>query len=346
MIDKMLNKIKPYIKEKFISETKHPEADLWIYNYSPKAQYEQKWDDIIIMCRGLILDKEGNIVARPFKKFFNLAEHLQKDKPIPKGKIKITEKFDGSLGILYEINGEYRIATRGSFTSEQALKGTEILQTKYQGIPFEKELTYLFEIIYPQNRIVLDYGDREDLVLLAIFDTYTGKELSIDEFRYSSFPKPKIYDGITDLAELEKLDDTNKEGFVIAFENGLRLKVKFEEYVRLHRLVTETNSKRIWEYLKDNQPIDELLDRVPDEFYDWVKKTIADIKEHYAEIEYQAKLKFKLIDDYKDRKSFAEKAKKYPERAILFRMLDQRPYSEVIWKMVKPKAESPFKKEI
>ena len=342
----MKDKIKPYVEEKFVSEHKHPEADLWIYNYAPKAQYEQKWDDIIMMCRGLILNKNGEIVARPFKKFFNLAEHLQKDKPIPKGKMKITEKFDGSLGILYEINGEYRLATRGSFTSEQALKGTEILQTKYKGIPFDKKLTYLFEIIYPQNRIVLDYGDREDLVLLAIFDTSTGKELSINEFRYSSFPKPKVYDGITDLAELEKLDDTNKEGFVIAFEDGLRLKVKFEEYVRLHRIVTETNSKRIWEYLKDNQPIDELLDRVPDEFYNWVKETIRKIKSQYQEIEDEAKKEFDNLKEITDRKEFAQKNTNQKTKAVIFRMLDKREYSEVIWKMIKPKAENPFKKEI
>ena len=72
----MKNKIKPYVEQKFISEQKHPNLDLWIYNYTKRCQYEKKWDEVTTMCRGLILNKEGNIIARPFKKFFNIGEHL------------------------------------------------------------------------------------------------------------------------------------------------------------------------------------------------------------------------------------------------------------------------------
>lgn len=55
-----------------------------------------------------------------------------------------------SLGILFNYNNEWIISTRGSFESEQAIHATEILNTKYKDVipNLNKELTYLFEIIY------------------------------------------------------------------------------------------------------------------------------------------------------------------------------------------------------
>jgi len=341
---KMKDKIKPYIEQKYISEQKHPKLDLWIYNYTPKCQYEQRWDNITMMCRGLILDKEGNIIARPFKKFFNYEEHIQKGYEIPNEDFEVYEKYDGSLGILYFDGNIPNLATRGSFTSEQAVKGTEILQRDFLHYPFRRDWTYLFEIIYPENRIVVDYGGKEEVILLAVIDTKTGRELPLNQF--NGFHIAQRYDGIKDISKLKERQEENKEGYVIRFASGLRIKLKFEEYVRLHRLVTETNSKRIWEYLKDKRPVEELLVRVPDEFYKWVKDTIAKLENQYRILEEEAKTEFQKIKHIGIRKDFAEQAKKQRTKAILFRMLDNKDYAEVIWKMIKPKAENPFKTEI
>ena len=90
------------IAAKYISEKKHPDADLYIYNYTQKAQFERFWNETTMQCRGLILDGQRKIVARPFKKFFNYGEH--ETLSIPDGPFKVYEKMDGSLGILY---GDY-----------------------------------------------------------------------------------------------------------------------------------------------------------------------------------------------------------------------------------------------
>ena len=73
---KMINRalLNEMIENDFVNVNKHPTHDLFIYNYSPKAQYERVWNEVTMMCRGLILDADYNIVARPFKKFFNLGE--------------------------------------------------------------------------------------------------------------------------------------------------------------------------------------------------------------------------------------------------------------------------------
>ncbi len=102
------------IAEKMVNVTKHPSADLWLYNYSQKCQYEKCWNEITLQCRGLILDSDFKIVARPFGKFFNLEEHTPDQ--IPALPFDVFDKMDGSLAITYWIDDIPHIATRGSYT--------------------------------------------------------------------------------------------------------------------------------------------------------------------------------------------------------------------------------------
>ena len=94
---------------------------------------------------------------------------------LPNEPFEVYEKLDGSLGILYWLGDEPYIATRGSFESPQAQIATELLRA-YDLSGLDRRRTYLFEIIYPENRIVVNYDDRRELVLLAIIDTATGRE--------------------------------------------------------------------------------------------------------------------------------------------------------------------------
>ena len=329
--------LRELIDKQYINVQKHPTADLYIYNYTAMVQYERCWNEVTKNCRGLILDGHGTPVARPFPKFFNL-EELTADQ-IPKEPFEVFEKLDGSLGILYFIDNQAFMATRGSFTSDQAVRANEILQKKYASIlpNLNPKYTYLFEIIYPENRIVVQYGDQEDLVLTAIVETKTGKELPLQNTGFTTVEK---LEGVKDLRDLKKLALPNKEGFVVRFKNGFRLKVKFEEYVRLHRILTGISSKNIWEYLKTKQSIEPLLADVPDEFYDWVHATIDKLNLRYQQIENAAKVEFKILENRKET-AFYFNTCRYQK--ILFHMLDGKDYSKIIWRMIEPAFEKPFR---
>jgi RNA ligase len=141
----MLEILNRYYEEGLLLKQTHPVYDLTIWNYSPKVQYEKLWDDITIQCRGLVTNSKNEIIARPFKKFFNYEEHKPED--LPNEEFEVYEKMDGSLGILFHYENEWILATRGSFTSEQSIKGTEMLK-KYPLEKLDVNNTYLFEIIY------------------------------------------------------------------------------------------------------------------------------------------------------------------------------------------------------
>lgn len=321
----------------------HPKHDLIIWNYTPKCQYEQAWDEVTMQARGLITEPDGTIIARPFRKFLNLEQHQG---PLPLEPFKATEKMDGSLLIVSIYKGERIVATRGSFTSEQAVKASEIIEKRYASFEFLPGYTYLFEVIYPANRVVVNYGGTEDIILLAIIHTWSGEEQDIHHAAYiDNWPFPIVthYDGITDITTLKQLEAANKEGFVIRFESGLRLKVKFSEYIRLHRLMTQVNARIIWELLKNNDSIEPLLDRVPDEFYVWVKQTCDDFHTRFQAIEQQCRADLEQVKDLPTRKEQAVIIATKQYRGIIFSMLDKKNYQDAIWRILYPSASRPFK---
>ena len=145
------NVINEYLEKELLIMQKHPDKDLYILNYSKTCQYERAWDEITLACRGLVVNGAGTIVARPFSKFFNWEEYeAYEDLPnVPYDEEwEAYEKMDGSLGLLFFYDGEWIFASRGSFISEQALKGKELLD-KYNNLDkLNKGYTYIFEIIY------------------------------------------------------------------------------------------------------------------------------------------------------------------------------------------------------
>jgi RNA ligase len=123
-----INNLNKMVEEKYISKKPNDSNTLFIYNYTKMTQFDKVWNNETKTCRGLIVDENNNIIARPFPKFFNLGEDVSIE-DLPNESYKITEKMDGSLGIMYvdPSNNQFKIATRGSFNSDQSIEATKIL---------------------------------------------------------------------------------------------------------------------------------------------------------------------------------------------------------------------------
>ena len=355
--------LEDYIDRGLIVRQEHPVLPLSIYNYSRMCQYDGKWDEVTKDCRGLVLDSEGNVIAKPFPKFFNYEElvgNKWKHSEIPNEPFEVFEKMDGSLGILFNYNGEWIMATRGSFVSEQAIKGRELLEKYNYKNGLISGYTYLFEIIYPENRIVVDYGGTEKLVVLGCYNNETVKEVDIDEMVNEGFEvvtKYNTFGGGFD--ELKREISNSKEGYVIRFKSGMRMKIKGDEYVRLHKILTNFSSIDVWELLKNRQPIEPFLETVPDEFDKWVKYKIGNLQyAHFSIYQRCGKVhdyfrygKYSDVDPEPSKKEFAEHIMKYTEpklHPIMFAVWDGKhdKVDELIWKLLKPKYEKPFSKDI
>lgn len=333
------------------------DGELTIYNYTEECQFGKKWDEYSLMARGLILDSEGNIIARPFDKFFNSDEAITPfTDPISleevfliHGKPRIEEKMDGSLGIIFNYKGKVRVATRGSFQSDQAIEAMKMLSSKnLEERLFPEGWTYLFEIIYPENRIVIDYHGKRDLIYLATRENSTGDYVQDPHLGWM-FPVPEVYNSMVSSIP-------NKEGYVLVFPDGFRVKVKFEEYVRLHRIMTGLTDKAIWESLRAGDEIN--LTGVPEEFSKIVKEKVDFFKHRFKIIKERAikaydlllEHSYPVIDDWRTtdkldknsrqiRSNFAKRAVDTANPGLMFMLYDGKNIDDAIWKLIKPKIE-------
>ena len=356
-------KLTQQIADGTIKEQIHPILPLRILNYSQKALFTpESWNEVTDKCRGLIFDSyTGEIIARPFVKFWNYgdlrhAETLPAYFPVSVP--DITRKIDGSLGILYRYKDVSYVATRGSFTSDQATWATEWLSAHTPAALWPDGYTPLFEIIYPENRIVVKY-DWQGLVLLAVVNNNTGEELSranLEELAHVN--KVRLVDRFDKAIEVCVAEnDDNEEGYVIAWRRlgtwPLRVKVKMETYCRLHKLLTQTNPATVWEMLRDGLDLTTVTTNVPADFIAWISNIESSLRSSYKAIEAAALVAMldykgeKAVTTPEQRRQFALYAvAKPPLTPVLFAMLDGKNYAPIIWKMVKPRATDTFKVDI
>lgn len=271
-----MKKFNDHIENGMINRSQHPDYPLDIYKYSSELMYSQEWDEITLQCRGLIVERTTNkIISRGFNKFFNMNE-------LPKFDIQVSRddnciimpKEDGSLGIIYYYDGEYRVSTAGSLVSEQALHATRKLQEIDFTIP--RGYNFIVEIIYPENRIVTNYGDRDDLILLGATNNY-GHWISPEELH--SYWNGTIVDykkgTVNELLNSKDPEDT-REGFVARLDNGLMVKMKYPHYLTLHKIKYSISYNTVLESMLNND-FKEYRLSIPDEFAESVDKYAEDI---------------------------------------------------------------------
>jgi RNA ligase len=338
------------IEQQFVRVQRHPDYPLSIYNYTDKAMVFNVWNDVTKTCRGLIVNDEGDVIARPFPKFFNYGQPESKTYSEDEA-VLVTDKVDGSLGILYSTpDGGWAIATRGSFTSDQALHATEILHEKYEHLfkEFNTSETWLFEIVYPENRIVVDYNGMDDLVLLGAMNIEEGLILPIDIFNEYDWdgPKVKVF-GFQNLSEaLSAEPRPGKEGLVVHFlQSDTLVKIKQEDYLKLHKIVTGLNEHVVWGHIQKDWLVHDLLENLPDEFHQWVIDVAEGMFNRYLDMEIRVHSYFDELtaaDLLDDRKSFALAIKDLDPwlKSSLFLMLDNKDFSKILWKQLEPKKDT------
>lgn len=349
-----------------VTRKTHSTLPLSIYTYTRECQYGHIWTPVTMQCRGLIVDdKTGDIVAFPFPKIFVTAMHGVHDfaPALPAESFEIFEKADGSLIIVFYYAGRWRAASKGSFISDQATWAQSLLDgADLSGL--DEGLTYLAEAIYPGNRIVVDYGQRSELVLLAAYRPADGTEeelADVAEHWAAVGPVVRSWGLSSDVDELEKLAEANttvdghtaggdeEEGYVIRFASGQRAKVKLSAYLTLHKLFTGTNERTIWEVLSSGQDPATLFDTVPDEFADWARGVADGLRVEHDRVVHGAAVAYHdvvaALPAGADRKTFALAATKSEYRSALFLIHDNRTdaVSGWAWKQLKPRGDKPYK---
>lgn len=357
-----------HVADGYVRVRHHPTLPLHTVGYTEKAQFDRVWNDVTSRCRGLIYDDDGWILARPFDKFHNWDDAGQ---PYPPGgECYVSPKMDGSLGILYQAQEPGRekswyVATRGSFESDQAKWATAKLWSMFvdgeaDHHELDPDFTYLVEIIYPENRIVVNYGQQAKLVLLDVIENETGRS-NLWRFHALTWPhkvEKKLIRGFHD--GLVHEIPPGEEGFVIYWPHrNYRVKMKSAEYVALHRIVTGLNARTVWEQMGQGKTPQQICDNLPDEFHDWVRNVGLILSKRRLEIvtavvrdglHAMEKCGIPITGEAKDnfavavkgiptlRRDLANYIKDNPRKGYIFSWLDNKNLNEIVWKDLRPEA--------
>lgn len=358
-----------YLQDGRVSESLHKEFPLNLFTYSRETVATNNWDKVTSKCRGIIVHRwTEEIVARPFEKFFNYGSPEAEEQfswrvYAADNPPTIIEKMDGFLITGYRWEGRWYAASKGSFHSPYAKWATAELSKKTPYVEWPHNHTPVFEGLHPDLRIVVDYGKRQGLVLLALINNDTGEEVPFkqltEEARIRGFEVPTVYN--IDLPEA--VSRTRKdgvmpgEGYVLTwYRDGappFRLKLKYLEYFRLHRTVTGTSPKHIFEMV--SQPwlggeLKDYIDNTTPWFSSFVKKWVTALRGEFSRIQTEATTRYtrvkRMVEQHSHeyanlgqmRKAYALEFLK-PENkefaGVMFAMLDDKDSSAVIWKKVK-----------
>jgi len=298
-------------------------------------------------CRGVVFNDDGVCICRPFHKFFNIGE---KEETLPENinwqSIKyISSKIDGSLVTPVIIDDKIFWKTKKSFYSEIACKIQKAWDNKerwiykyndYIQLAISNFSTPLFEYISPDNRIVIDYGQEEQLISIGSRSMDTGKYFlnkDICNFYYSNFLKEKqgAYKYF-----IENIKETPLiEGYVLYTEFGENIyKIKTQWYLDRHHLLSSLSYREIIKMIAEEK-IDDIISELRLKGFINQIKIIENIIDQYSQLrnhEYYIyhELYNNILSKFYDekievtRKEFALKISKTSYVGILFAMYDDR----------------------
>lgn len=276
------NEYQRCLDEGLLTLRSYPHLGLSIVGYSPLCQMLHKWGGVTTAARGIIFDTATTeILARPVKKMLNY--QVEKNITLAWSEPVVTmDKVDGSLAIGYPRDGQLRLATRSVLESELVDLTHDLLQKVPGGqswIP--AGITPFFEVIHPETRVIVDYGQQESLVLLGGIVIETGEHVFVDDPRLSGWhgERVEIFPEATFAEAVAKPPRPGQEGLVVVSRTtGNLVKIKQADYLQLHKKLTALTSTDVHSAWV-NDTITDLIHDVPDEMYQDISALIADLNE-------------------------------------------------------------------
>jgi RNA ligase len=226
--------------------------------------------------------------------------------------------------------GYPRLATRGSFASEQAKLGTELLHASGLAWVWDEYIdsgyTPLFEICGPSNRIVLQYAV-DFLQPLGYIHMLSGE-----------FVPPAGAERRTMGDLLMDLSRSNAEGWVVWLSNRQAVKIKQADYIELHRMVSNLNEKEVWRQLRSGM-YKTYVEQLPDELFALADEWRFQLQDRFIEIHTQAHLDLMqtpVTTGRKDSALWINANVPARTRGLVFGLLDGKDISDAIWRLLEP----------
>lgn len=334
-----LEKLSEEVQNGYVTVHEHPDKKIFNYTYSRLTEQENHWNEVTLRTRGLILDSNGRIIFNCPRKFFNFQQNNFANDTYERLKddFKIYEKLDGSaIWVVNDSEYGFIVSSKSSFTSEHAAWAKEIIEQKFKekDLIFKEGICYCFELIHPENRIVVDYGEEKTLKLWGL-KTQSGETIELEDNRVdtSYFETPKLLGTNNDKTAIDNyINQKNVEGVVLKGIGDDRIKIKSQTYLELHRIKTECTPNRILELLMSGKRVSDY--DFPDEFLKEVQLYEDIYLKKYQQIYNQIESAEKILHNKTDKEIGLAKIDGFLKSGI-FNLRKNKDISNLIWRKVK-----------
>ena len=334
-----LEKLSEEVKNGYVTVHRNPDKKIFNYTYSRLTEQENHWNEITLRTRGLILDSNGRIIFNCPSKFFNFQQNNFANDTYERIKddFKIYEKLDGSaIWVVNDSEYGFVVSSKSSFTSEHAVWAKEIIEQKFKEKDsiFKEGICYCFELIHPENRIVVDYGEEKTLKLWGL-KTQSGETIELEDntIDTSYFETPKFLGTNNDKDIIDNyIKQKNVEGVVLKGIGDDRIKIKSQTYLELHRIKTDCTPNRILELLMSGKRVSDY--DFPDEFLKEVQSYEDIYLKKYQQIYNQIESAEKVLHNLSDKEIGLAKIDGFLKSGI-FNLRRNRDISNLIWRKVK-----------
>ena len=240
------NELKRFVNENpHLVSVKETSEGLYILKYKKRVFYDALWNDFLEECRGTIVDKDFNVVSRPFTKIYNY--NVESKAPVLPDDTPVTayRKVNGFMVAMTWYNDDILVSTTGSTDSSYVAMAKEMMlheqswENWKSTFGMNQGYTMMFECVHPEDPHIVPeeagmyfLGWRENTweskvegFGVQIQDHWRQFALGLLHCKYAeSFQ--------TTVGELVALSKTVKhEGFVFYTEDGQSSKIKSPYYL-------------------------------------------------------------------------------------------------------------------
>lgn len=327
-------KVQEYLKTHCLNELiKDHGVYHTILNHKVSLNYDQieakENDPLSQDCRGTVLcfksyptvtsDQlvgETDVLALPFKRFFNYGTSHAGN--IDLNKCSFYDKLDGTCIIFYHdfVVNKWCVATRSHSEANIPILGfpnrtfTTLFQYSVekttnlsyndwlQKANLNKDVTHIFELTTPENRIVVDYKEYK-VTLIGLRNNKTHEEYDIKVHGPTMVPMIPICStfNVKNTKELvnfvSKFNPLQNEGIVVCDHKFRRVKVKNPAYVAYNRIADKANKATTARYIMQivlDEKLDDLSQVLPEyvrnvayEYQDKIRELFKQVKQQYED---------------------------------------------------------------
>ena len=259
---------------------------LFVLKYTKRVFYDGLWNRFLEECRGTVIDKDFNIVSRPFTKVYNYGVEKQAPKLADNVVVDAWRKVNGFMVSVTWHDGDILVSTTGSLDSDFCTMARELIDVeKYRAVCAAwPNMTFMFECVHKNDPHIIP--EQEGMYLIGYRQKDWNSKITMEPKALDVFARqfgtlPVEYFRVTVGEVMAMTKEVKHEGFVFYTEDGVSSKIKSPYYLTSKWVARNPRTDKLMS--------DQIKQQIDEEYYPLVDKIRANI-EDYTAMDEQARL--------------------------------------------------------